>query len=61
MCQAFNEELDGMFNDVTLPEDEAWDAMTADLRQTKLQKNELHKENSALKRKLAEYESQMDE
>ncbi len=29
-CQAFNEELDGMFNDANLPADEAWTAMTSE-------------------------------
>ena len=45
-AQAFNEELDGMYNDITLPEDEAWTAMTTDLRQTKEEKHVLSKENS---------------
>ena len=44
--QAFNEELDGMYNDANLPDDEAWVAMAKDLRQTKEARNELTKENS---------------
>ena len=44
--QAFNEELDGMYNDANLPEDEAWSSMTTDLRCTKESRNELTKENS---------------
>lgn len=44
--QAFNEELDGMFNDVNLPADQAWAAMTRDLRQTKESRNALNRENS---------------
>lgn len=43
--QAFNEELDGMFNDANLPEDEAWTAMTHDLRDTKEARNNLSREN----------------
>lgn len=37
--QAFNEELDGMYNDANLPEDEAWTSMTDDLRKTKEARN----------------------
>ena len=44
--QAFNEELDGMYNDANLPEDEAWQALSQDLRQTKETKNNLSRENS---------------
>lgn len=44
--QAFNEELDGMYNDVNLPDDEAWVALTTDLRTTKEARNTLSKENS---------------
>jgi len=44
--QAFNEELDEMYNDANLPEDEAWISMTKDLRQTKEGRNALTKENS---------------
>jgi hypothetical protein len=44
--QAFNEELDGMYNDANLPEDEAWTSMTQDLRKTKEARNALTKENS---------------
>ncbi|GJJ07089.1 hypothetical protein Clacol_001288 [Clathrus columnatus] len=59
--QAFNEELDGMFNDANLPESESWVAMTKDLRETKIARNELKKENTGLKRKLQELESQNEE
>ncbi|KAG8908171.1 hypothetical protein FRB99_008714 [Tulasnella sp. 403] len=58
MYEAFNEELDGMFNDATLPETDAWQAMTLDLRRTKEERNSLAKENKALKRKLEEAELQ---
>lgn len=44
--QAFNEELDGMYNDANLPDDEAWQAMSRDLRQTKETRNALTRENS---------------
>lgn len=37
-----------MYNDINLPEDEAWTAMTTDLRRTKEEKNELQKENSCV-------------
>ncbi|TCD67500.1 hypothetical protein EIP91_012305 [Steccherinum ochraceum] len=61
MYEAFNEELDGMFNDANLPADQAWAAMTRDLRQTKESRNALTKENSSLKRKLVEMEMQNEE
>jgi hypothetical protein len=44
--QAFNEELDGMYNDANLPDDEAWRALSCDLRKTKESRNALTKENS---------------
>jgi protein ECT2 len=44
--QAFNEELDGMFNDINLPDDAAWVAMSKDLRTCKEARNALSKENS---------------
>jgi hypothetical protein len=34
-----------MYNDVNLPEEEAWSAMSADLRKTKESRNALTKEN----------------
>ncbi|KAG6854872.1 hypothetical protein C0991_012062 [Blastosporella zonata] len=61
MYEAFNEELDGMYNDLNLPDDEAWVAMSKDLKQTKEARNDLTKENSQLKLKLAEAEMQRDE
>jgi len=61
MYEAFNEELDSMYNDSQLPEDEAWTALTADLQETKETRNELSKENSHLKRRLAEVELQKEE
>jgi hypothetical protein len=35
-----------MYNDVNLPDDEAWVAMLSDLRKTKEARNALSKENS---------------
>ncbi|KAF8812237.1 hypothetical protein BYT27DRAFT_7182669 [Phlegmacium glaucopus] len=61
MYEAFNEELDGMYNDANLPDDEAWVAMAKDLQQTKEARNNLTKENSQLKRKLAEVDLQREE
>ncbi|KAH9947218.1 hypothetical protein B0H21DRAFT_740140 [Amylocystis lapponica] len=61
MYEAFNEELDGMFNDVHLPENDAWANMTKDLRKTKDDRNALSNENSNLKRRLAEMELQNEE
>ncbi|KAF8639693.1 hypothetical protein AX17_000955 [Amanita inopinata Kibby_2008] len=61
MYEAFNEELDGMYNDANLPDDEAWVAMSTDLRQTKEARNALSRENSQLKRQLAEVELERDE
>jgi len=61
MYEAFNEELDGMFNDAHLPDTDAWAAMTRDLRQSKESRNALSKENSQLKRRLTELESEKEE
>ncbi|KAF8842701.1 hypothetical protein BDN67DRAFT_898801 [Paxillus ammoniavirescens] len=61
MYEAFNEELDAMYNDTNLPQDEAWESMTRDLCQTKESRNALSKENSELKRKIAELESDKEE
>ncbi|THV08384.1 hypothetical protein K435DRAFT_641062 [Dendrothele bispora CBS 962.96] len=61
MYEAFNEELDSMYNDANLPEDEAWTAMTQDLKTTKEARNTLAQENSELKRRLAEVELQKEE
>ncbi|KAF8826901.1 hypothetical protein HHX47_DHR5000592 [Lentinula edodes] len=61
MYEAFNEELDAMYNDVNLPEDEAWRAMTEDLRVTKEARNKLTQENCDLKQRLAEAELRQEE
>lgn len=47
-----------MFNDASLPDDEAWAAMGNDLRKAKEARNELSRENSSLKRRLEEAELQ---
>lgn len=54
MYDAFNEELEGMFNDAVLPEDEAWAAMTRDLTETKKARTEMERENLQLRRDLEE-------
>lgn len=47
MFEAYNEELAGMFTDVTeLTREEAWAALTADLRATKEERNRLRSENA---------------
>ncbi|KAJ7929939.1 RhoGEF domain-containing protein [Mycena leptocephala] len=61
MYEAFNEELDSMYNDANLPDDEAWVSMSTDLRKTKEARNALTKENSQLKRRLAETEMKQEE
>ncbi|KAJ7498756.1 RhoGEF domain-containing protein [Mycena latifolia] len=61
MYEAFNEELDSMYNDANLPEDEAFVSMSTDLRKTKEARNALTKENSQLKRRLAETEMKQEE
>ncbi|KAI6152177.1 hypothetical protein BKA82DRAFT_4108101 [Pisolithus tinctorius] len=61
MYEAFNEELDAMYNDANLPHDEAWQAMTNDLSKTKESRNALSHENSTLKRRIAELEAGKEE
>ena len=47
MYDAFNEELEGMFRDVTtLPHEEAWTALTTDLRASKEERNRLRSANA---------------
>lgn len=43
--QSFNEELDKVFYEITLPEDDAWYAVAEDLRETKRIKQTLEGEN----------------
>ncbi|KAI6003714.1 hypothetical protein EDD15DRAFT_2156946 [Pisolithus albus] len=61
MYEAFNEELDAMYKDANLPHDEAWEAMTKDLSNTKESRNALSHENSKLKRRIAELEAEKEE
>ncbi|CEL59835.1 Rho guanine nucleotide exchange factor gef2 OS=Schizosaccharomyces pombe (strain 972 / ATCC 24843) GN=gef2 PE=1 SV=1 [Rhizoctonia solani AG-1 IB] len=56
MYETFNEELDAMYADSSLRDDEALVAMADDLRKSKAARNDLAKENLQLKRKLAEME-----
>ncbi|KAG8700981.1 hypothetical protein FRC09_005628, partial [Ceratobasidium sp. 395] len=56
MYETFTEELDAMFADVNLREDQALVAMAEDLRKAKIARNDATKENAQLKRKLAEME-----
>lgn len=41
-----------MYNDANLPDEEAWDALSQDLRQTKEAKNNLSRENSYVRHPL---------
>ncbi|WWC97695.1 hypothetical protein V866_004579 [Kwoniella sp. B9012] len=59
--EAFNTELDGMFNDAQLPETEAFTALQNDLRATKASRNELDLENKKLKRELEEANLQKEQ
>lgn len=59
--QAFNEELDKMYEDIQLPEDQAWAAMTNDLRKAKETRNRFAKENQQFKRKLQALEQENEE
>jgi len=59
--QAFNEELDKMYEDIQLPEDQAWASMISDLRKAKETRNLFAKENQQLKRKLQALEQENKE
>ena len=59
--QAFNEELDKMYEDIQLPEDQAWTAMTNDLYKAKETRNLFAKENQQLKRRLQALEQENEE
>ncbi len=43
--QSFNEELQAMYDDATLPEDEAWAAMARDLKAAKKSEKAVRHEN----------------
>ncbi len=59
--QAFNTELDGMFNDTNLPSTEAFEAMRRDLQLAKAKRNELALDNLKLKRDLEEANQKRDQ
>ncbi|WRT68908.1 uncharacterized protein IL334_005890 [Kwoniella shivajii] len=59
--QAFNTELDGMFDDAQLPETEAFQALKSDLQITKAGRNLLELENKKLKRELEEANLKRDQ
>ncbi|KAI0371548.1 hypothetical protein BV20DRAFT_993203 [Pilatotrama ljubarskyi] len=61
LYESFNEELDGMYNDAALPEDEAWAAMTRDLKAAKQSEKAAQYENYQLKRRIAELEMQQEQ
>jgi hemerythrin superfamily protein len=49
MYETFNEELDEMFSNLQLPDDDkAWPAILDDLKTTKEEKNQLKKEKSCV-------------
>ena len=50
-----------MFNDVSLPPTEAFDAMRVNLQDTKARRNELALENMSLKRELEEAKLKRDQ
>ncbi|WWC91355.1 uncharacterized protein L201_006298 [Kwoniella dendrophila CBS 6074] len=59
--QAFNTELDGMFDDAQLPETEAFVALKKDLQASKASRNQLELENKKLKRELEEANLKRDQ
>lgn len=59
--EAFNVELDGMFNDAQLPPTEAFQALRRDLEETKSSRNDLRLENMRLKRELEEANLKRDQ
>ncbi|GHJ88511.1 hypothetical protein NliqN6_4913 [Naganishia liquefaciens] len=50
--EAFNVELDGMFDDANLPPDEAFATLRRDLQTTKAQRNDMRLENIKLRKQL---------
>ncbi|CCA70681.1 hypothetical protein PIIN_04615 [Serendipita indica DSM 11827] len=59
--EAFNQELDSMYQDMQLPEDQAWAAMINDLKSAKQTRNKLSKENFHLKQRLEIAEQRNEE
>nr|VWP01704.1 Mixed-linked glucanase [Ganoderma boninense] len=58
LYQYFNEELDGMFDAASLPDDDAWAAMTKKMKEAQQGKAKAEHENSQLKTRIAELELQ---
>ncbi|KAI0776132.1 hypothetical protein BD413DRAFT_261330 [Trametes elegans] len=61
MYESFNDELDGMFDDAQLPEDEAWAQMTRKLKAAKKSEKAAQCENFQLKRRISELEMQQEQ
>ncbi|KAI0787216.1 hypothetical protein BC629DRAFT_1440376 [Irpex lacteus] len=58
--QSFNEELDKVFYEVSLPEGEDWEALAQNLHDTKAEKRELERQNKLLQLRLAEEQLHSD-
>ncbi|KAG8777439.1 hypothetical protein FRC16_004157, partial [Serendipita sp. 398] len=61
LYSTFNQELEEMYQNVHLPEDQAWSAMTNDLIAAKQTRNKLSKENFHYKQKLRIAEQRNEE
>ncbi|KZT71528.1 hypothetical protein DAEQUDRAFT_110220 [Daedalea quercina L-15889] len=61
LFDAFNEQLDQMFEDATLAAEDAWVAMTRDLKATKKAEKLAVQDNTRLKRRLEAMEMQQEE
>ncbi|KAI0722338.1 hypothetical protein C8T65DRAFT_600229 [Cerioporus squamosus] len=61
LYQYFNEELDSMFDDANLPDDDAWAAMTKRMTQAQQSKAKVEHENMKLKTRIAELEIQQEQ
>ncbi|KIM25909.1 hypothetical protein M408DRAFT_330906 [Serendipita vermifera MAFF 305830] len=57
----FNQELESMFEEINLPEDQAWSALINDLQAAKKTRNQLSKENLQYKQKLKLAEERNEE
>ncbi|THH03887.1 hypothetical protein EW146_g10324, partial [Bondarzewia mesenterica] len=61
MYEAFNEELEHMFTNAQLPQEEAWAGMVQDLSQTKSDRYKFEHEKSLLEHKIIEMEGEKSE
>ncbi|KAH9943155.1 uncharacterized protein BXZ73DRAFT_40576 [Epithele typhae] len=61
LYQYFNEELEGMFDAASLPDDDAWAAMTRKVKEAQQGKARVEQENSQLKTRIAELEIQQEQ